>query len=221
MRLALCVAHAGWYPHRSGYEYSNPRWVPDEYGFSRQVARLAEVRLDDAGHTVRVWRKDPATGNCHGECAPNTRRCAKYAAAMFNLYHDVRRWQPDLAIEVHINAGPPRASGATVLSSCQYQAREWGEAWLDSYTSSQCVVSRRGRGLWWMGATSKIDSPIWHPGAKPLFGYKRFLNCGYPAVICEAGFASSATDSAYLVTALAVEAAAAAIVEATAEVAKV
>lgn len=181
MHIALSVPHAEWSPHRSGYEYAHQSWRPEEYSWGRGVAVVLKAHLEKAGHHVDLVEKSERY-KCLAQCIPNVKTCGRYNAALVDA---TRRCVPaDLAIEFHLNNGAPGANGALCLCSDSDRAELWARKWLTEW-----------------GACSQIKSiGVWRGDeAERLFGGKWWLRHGCKhAVIVEAGYASSATDSAYL-----------------------
>ncbi len=197
MHIALCIAHAWWSPHRSGYEYAHPSAAPDEYAISRAVACSVASLLDDTPHTIDIIEKSRAFA-CGSIC--DGEPCGKYAAAL--VAQTKAASGADLVIECHCNYGPPGRNGALVLCTDSARALQFAATWLANWVAA-APLAIAGRGVY---------SP---PDADVLFGRKWLLSHGGPHVVMlELGYASSATDSAYLQQPRAAEACAAAIVAA-------
>lgn len=197
MHVAISVAHAAWSPHRSGYEYDHPSAAPPENALAWQIAAAVRGLLADTQHTCDVVEKADHY-NCRGACAGGP--CSRYAAAMVAASKAVRG--ADLVIETHCNWGPPGRNGALALCTSSSRAKAFSEAWLSNWIDT-APIGIAGRGVY---AQPDVDR---------LFGKKWMLRHAGPHVaILELGYASSATDSAYLSTMTAPVVAANAVVEA-------
>lgn len=181
MTVIITLPHASWYPHRSGYEASHPSYV-EEYGFARVASGLIQATLQEHGIESRVLEKDHRY-KCNPEC-DDPKKCGRYAAGLVAMTRTVRRADPELALEFHINRGPVGASGAFCITTGTFLADLWADAFLRRYTSTT-PIPKYGQG-------------VYGPRA---FGRKYYLEHGAKnAVIIEVGHASSATDSEYLRT---------------------
>lgn len=157
---------------------------------------MAKALTDLAdGHDVRVFEKDYAESNCYGACTVNdkTKSCKTYSRAHARQISDLAQWHPDIAIECHINRGHVGAHGALVITNDTDMAESWGASWLQQWTDLS-PIGTRGQGLYRMPRDRHA-----------IYGAERRLPAlvrqhTMPVVIVEAGFASSATDSAYLST---------------------
>jgi len=183
MLIAIPTSHHAQYPYRSGYERTHPLLRPVEYYFSASIAGRLRAPVKELGHELLIVDKPRIVSGITS--AGYARVHALQIAAVSHA---------DLVVEYHVNRGGAGQHGALCLTTAHPLATSFASSYLRAWLDSTPIM-QAGRGIWSGDETR-------------AFGRLSLLHDG-PAAACviELGYASSATDSAYLETSLAVRAA--------------